>query len=77
MKKVIIYSLPTCHFCHKAKEFFKNNNIEYTDYNIAENKEKREEMIEKSGQMGTPVIYVGDELVVGFNELKLKELLGI
>lgn len=76
-KNVIIYSSPTCHFCNQAKEFFKEHGIEYTDYNVVEDAAKRQEMIEKSGQMGTPVIFIGDEMVIGFNEPKLKELLSI
>ena len=75
MKKVEIYSTPTCHYCHMAKDFFEDNNIEFTDYNVAENMEKRTEMVETSGQMGVPVIKIGDEFVIGFNEAKIKELL--
>ncbi|PIP73574.1 MAG: NrdH-redoxin [Candidatus Lloydbacteria bacterium CG22_combo_CG10-13_8_21_14_all_47_15] len=76
-KQVIIYSSPTCHFCNQAKAFFKEHNIAYTDFNVVLDPAKRQEMIEKSGQMGTPVIFVGDEMIVGFNESKLKELLSI
>jgi glutaredoxin 3 len=75
MKEVSIYSTPTCHFCHMAKDFFKEEGIEYTEINVAEDAEKRNEMVEKTGQMGVPVIQIGDELVVGFNEAKIKELL--
>lgn len=60
-----------------AKEFFKENNIEFTDYNVAEDMEKRTEMVEKSGQMGVPVIFIDDEMVIGFNEGRLRELLGV
>ena len=77
MKAVTIYSTPTCHFCQLAKEFFKENNIEYTDHNVAEDEAKRAEMIEKSGQMSVPVIFVGDEMIIGFDEGKLKTALGI
>jgi len=76
-KEVIIYSTPTCHYCQMTKEFFKEKGIEYTDYNVAEDAEKREEMIEKSGQMGVPVIYIGDEMMIGFDQKKLKAALGI
>jgi len=76
MKNVTIYSTPTCHFCHAAKDFLKENNIEFTDYNVAEDTEKRSEMVEKSGQMGVPVIMIDDEIMVGFDEAKLKEKLG-
>jgi len=74
-KNVTIYTTPTCHFCHAAKDFFTANNVKFTDYNVATDLEKRKEMIQKSGQMGVPVIYVGDQLVVGFDEGRLKELL--
>jgi len=76
-KDVVIYSTPTCHFCHAAKEFFKEHNIAYTDHNVAEDAEKRNEMVEKSGQMGVPVIVIGDQIIVGFDEGKVKEFLGM
>lgn len=75
MKNVTIYSTPTCHFCHTAKEFFKRNNIAFTDYDVSADQAKRKEMLEKSGQMAVPVIFVGDEMTVGFNESKLKQML--
>ena len=75
MKEVKIYSTPTCHFCHMAKDFFQDEKIEYTEYNVAEDEVKRAEMVEKTGQMGVPVIEIGDEFIVGFNEAKIKELL--
>ena len=77
MKNVTIYSTPTCHFCHMAKDFFKANNVAYTENDVASNLEKRKEMIEKSGQMGVPVILIGDDLIVGFNKPKIAQLLGI
>jgi glutaredoxin 3 len=76
-KQVTIYSTPTCHFCHAAKDFFAANKVAFTDYNVASDLEKRKEMIEKSGQMGVPVITVGTDLVVGFDETKLRELLAV
>ena len=77
MKNVTIYSTSTCHFCHAAKEFFKEHSIVFTDYNVSLDSAKRDEMIQKSGQMGVPVIFVDDEMVVGFDESKLRQLLGI
>nr|MCK4930193.1 glutathione S-transferase N-terminal domain-containing protein [Nanoarchaeota archaeon] len=77
MKNVTIYSTPTCHFCQQAKEFFKEKNIEFTEYDVSSNEEKKNEMIEKSGQMGVPVIFVDDEMMIGFDEEKLSETLGI
>jgi glutaredoxin-like YruB-family protein len=77
MKNVTIYSTPTCHFCHAAKEFFKEHNVIFTDYNVSEDSAKRDEMIQKSGQMGVPVIFVDNEMVTGFDEPKLRKLLEI
>ena len=74
---VTIYSTPTCHFCHMAKEFFDANKVKYTDFNVATDLEKRREMIEKSGQMGVPVIVIGDKLTVGFDQERLQELLTV
>ena len=77
MSKVIIYSTPSCHFCHMAKDFFKEKNIEFQDFDVAGDMAKRKEMIDKSGQMGVPVILIGDKVIVGFNKSKIVELLGI
>ena len=77
MQNVTIYSTPSCHFCHMAKEFFKEKNVPYTEYDVAGNLEKRKEMIENSGQMGVPVIVIGNDLIVGFNKPKVAQLLGL
>jgi len=76
-KEVTIYSTPSCHFCHMAKDFFKEKNVAYTDYNVAADPEKRKELIEKSGQMGVPVILIGGDMVIGFNKPKIVQLLGL
>jgi glutaredoxin 3 len=60
-----------------AKDFFTENKVAYRDYDVANDMEKRKEMVEKSGQMGVPVIFVGDQMVVGFDEGKLREMLGL
>lgn len=76
-KDVFIYSTPSCHFCHAAKEFFDAKGVTYTDYNVAVDLEKRKEMVEMTGQMGVPVIHIGDDIVIGFDQRKISELLGI
>ncbi len=60
-----------------AKEFFKDHNVEFTDYDVATDIEKRKEMVERSGQMGVPVIFIGDEMIVGFDQQRIISLLGI
>jgi glutaredoxin 3 len=77
MEKVTIYSTNSCHFCHMAKDFFKEKGVEFEDFNVGENLEKRKEMIDKSGQMGVPVVLIKDQVIVGFNKPKIVELLGI
>ena len=64
-------------YCKAAKEFFKEKNIEYTEYDVATDAEKRQEMIEKSGQMSVPVIFVDDEMIIGFDKEKLGKLIGV
>lgn len=76
-KTVTIYSTPVCHYCHAAKEFFSENNIAYTEINVAQDQEKRQEMIDMTGQMGVPVIRIENDVIVGFDEAKIKELLAI
>lgn len=77
MKKVIIYSTPTCHYCNLAKEYFDEHKIKYESFDVASNMEKRREMMEKSGQLGVPVILIDDEVVVGFDKERLAQLLDI
>ena len=74
-KKVVIYSTPTCPYCKRTKDYLTEKGIPYVDYNVASNREKAKEMIDKSGQMGVPVVIVDDEIMVGFNQVKLDELL--
>ena len=75
-KMVVIYTTPTCPYCHRAKEYLSRKGISYVEYNVAQDRDKAKEMIEKSKQMGVPVITIDDEVVVGFNQAKLDELLG-
>lgn len=78
MSKITIYSTPTCHFCHMAKDFFNENKIVFEDYNVAENLDKRKEMLEKTGQMGVPVIIIdNNQPIIGFNKPLILEILGI
>jgi glutaredoxin-like YruB-family protein len=74
-KEATIYTTPTCIYCKLAKEFFKQNNIKFKEYNVAEDIEKAKEMIEKSGQQGVPVIDINGKIIIGFDRNKLKEAL--
>lgn len=77
MKTVKIYTTPSCHFCHLAKDYFKEHGITFQEFDVAADEQARDEMMKKSGQMGVPVIQVDDDVVIGFNQPKLAALLGI
>lgn len=77
MKKVTIYSTPVCHYCNMAKDYFNANNIAYENFDVSADQDKRREMMEKSGQLGVPVILIDDNVVIGFNKPKLAMLLNI
>ncbi len=76
-KSVTIYTTPTCHFCHLAKAFFQDNNVNYSEYDVASDVEKRQEMTERSGQMGVPVIFIGDDMIIGFDQQRISSLLDL
>jgi glutaredoxin-like YruB-family protein len=88
--QVYIYSTPTCHWCHTAKDYFNENNIKYTDFDVSSNMEKLQEMRDKSGQMGVPVIVIDKEgvsengqkavksnVIIGFNKSAIDSLLSL
>jgi len=75
--KVKVYSTPTCPYCYMVKDFLKQNGIAFEDINVAEDHEAAHEMIEKSGQMGVPVIDINGQIIVGFDREAVKKALGI
>jgi glutaredoxin 3 len=77
MSKVTIYSTPTCHYCKDVKEFFKENNVAYEEFDVASNMEKRKEMVDKSGQLGVPVTDIDGSIIVGFDREALTTALKI
>lgn len=74
---VKVYSTPTCPYCHLAKQFLAENKIEFEDIDVSVNQQAAEEMIQKSGQMGVPVLDINGTLVVGFDKTKIKQLLNL
>lgn len=74
---VIVYSTPTCPFCKQIKAFLLEHKIKFTDVDVMADQNKAREMIQKSGQMGVPVTDIDGEIVIGFDQKKLKELLKI
>jgi glutaredoxin 3 len=80
-KPVTIYSTQTCGYCKAAKEYFNEHDVQYVEHDVGADQEKAREMIEKSGQMGVPVIVIGDDadqtIIVGFDQRRIAETLGI
>ena len=74
---IIIYSTPACPFCRQAKSYLEERGFEYTDVNVSSSQEKAYEMVQKSGQMGVPVIEINGQMIVGFDKEKINELLNI
>ena len=75
--KIIIYSTPSCVFCTMAKDFLKANNVPFEEYNVGVDTEKRKEMIQKTGQMGVPVIDIDGSVMIGFDKELVAKKVGI
>jgi len=82
MQHVTIYTTPTCGFCAMTKKYFQENNVTYAEKDVSKDFNAAQEMIGKSGQMGVPVIVVGEgagkeTLIVGFDRPRLASALGL
>ena len=75
--KIKVYSTPVCPWCKVAKDFFISHNINFEDIDVSVDQKAAQYMIEKSGQMGVPVIEIDDKIIIGFNKPVLEEILGI
>ncbi|MCJ7450379.1 MAG: NrdH-redoxin [Candidatus Nanohaloarchaeota archaeon QJJ-9] len=73
--KVKVYTTPTCPYCKKLKQWLEEEEIDYKEFNVAENREKAKEMIQKSGQQGVPQAEVDGQIVVGFRPQKIQNLI--
>ncbi len=73
--EVTIYTTPTCSWCKKLKEYLKKKKVSYQEHDVIESDSAREMMIEKTGQMAVPVIEIAGEVIVGFDEARLEEIL--
>ncbi len=76
-KKILVYSTNACPWCHRVKQWLDEHGVKYEDVNLNADPSRIQEMVDKSGQMGVPVIDVDGQIIVGFDEEKLKAALGI
>ena len=72
---VVIYTTPSCSYCRLAKDYFRQNGITFTEYNVAADMRKADEMVRKSGQMGVPVIDINGRIIIGFNKPEIERAL--
>jgi glutaredoxin 3 len=77
MPKVKVYSTPTCVYCITVKSFLKEKNIDFEEVDVSQDKEAADQMIEKTGQMGVPVIEINDEVIIGFDKEKIIKALNL
>jgi glutaredoxin-like YruB-family protein len=77
MAEVNVYSTPTCPWCKRAKQFFTENGVEFKDFDVAADVAARKEMIDKSGQLGVPVIEIDGQIIIGYDEPKIKKALSL
>ncbi|MBI4117791.1 MAG: glutaredoxin family protein [Parcubacteria group bacterium] len=79
MVKIDIYTTPTCVYCKMAKDYFKEQGVAYTEHDVAADSAAAEEMVQKSGQMGVPVILVNkggkEEMIIGFDKARIESIL--
>lgn len=74
---ITVYSTTTCPWCVKAKDYLKSKGIEFDDINVSLDPKAAQEMIEKSGQRGVPVLDINGSIVVGFDKPQIDKLLGL
>ncbi|MHB0997910.1 MAG: glutaredoxin family protein [Armatimonadota bacterium] len=74
-KDIKVYSTPTCPWCKKVKDYLTTKGVPYQEFNVAEDRTKLQEMVQLTGQRGVPVIVINDEVIVGFNQTKIDQLI--
>jgi glutaredoxin 3 len=72
---ITLYSTPSCTYCRKAKEWFRENRIRFQEFDISRDQRRADEMVRKSGQMGVPVIDINGRVIVGFNQPEIERAL--
>lgn len=72
-EEIEVFTTPSCPYCTKIKEWLEDNDYDYTEHNVAEDRDKAKEMIEETGQRGVPQTFVGDKTVIGFQPDKIEK----
>lgn len=72
-----VYSTPFCPYCVTLKDYLKDKKVEFTEIDVSENEEKRDEMVKLSGQIGVPVVDIDGKIIVGFDKEEIDKTLGL
>lgn len=72
---VIVYTTPTCSWCKTAKAFLQERGVAFEEIDVTQDQVGLQEMLEKSEQMGVPVIDINGTIIVGFNQLRIEHAL--
>ncbi len=75
MSEVIVYTTPTCGYCHNVKQYLAQREVPYREIDVASDSEAAARMVDLSGQRGVPVVVIGDQVVIGFNPARIDQLL--
>ncbi len=75
--RVLMFSTPSCSFCNKAKRYFRQKGVRFRDIDVSRDQAAARDMQRRSGQMGVPVIDIGGHIIVGFDQPKIDQLLGL
>lgn len=75
--KITIYTTPTCPYCARAKNYFKQLGLRFTEIDVSKDPSAAERLVKKTGQTGVPVIEIGNHVIVGFDKEKIDRLLGV
>jgi len=75
--KVILFTTPTCGWCTRAKKYFRANGVKFRAVDVSKDPAAARDMQEMSGQMGVPVIKIGKEVIVGFDQARISKLLDL
>ena len=77
MKKVTVYTTPTCGWCHRVKAYLKEKGVSFEEKDVSRDREAAMEMIQKTNQMGVPLLDIGGAMIVGFDKERINYFLGV
>jgi glutaredoxin 3 len=77
MKKIKIYSTPTCSFCKVLKNYLSSHEIEFKEIDISNNKTQQKEVLKKAGQLTVPIVEIGKDIIIGFDKEKIDKILNL